>query len=75
MNYVTATIIDIMKDRFEDDVFYLTEKLKILKKHKNKFDGLEFLVSADRTTKEMYAERTELTLADIEQLKDMWYKL
>jgi len=76
MNYVTQTLIDIYKERFEQDKLYLSEKLEELETHKNKYDGLDFLCTkADRTTIKMYADRTELTVADIEALKEMWYKI
>lgn len=76
MNYVTQTLIDIYKERFAHDKPYLSEKLEELEAHENKYDGLDFLCSkADRTTIKMYADKTELTVADIEALKDMWYKI
>ena len=75
MNYVTRNLIEIYKERFKNDKSYLVEKLEILEGHKNKYDGLNFLVNADATTKEMYSNKTELTLEEIQQLKDMWYKI
>ena len=75
MNYVTRNLIEIYKERFKNNKSYLDEKLEILESHNNKFDGLSFLVGADATTKEMYADKTELTLEEIQQLKDMWYKI
>ena len=76
MNYVTQTLIDIYKERFVDDKLYLSEKLEELEAHENKYDGLDFLCSkADGTTVKMYADKTELTVEDIETLKDMWYKI
>jgi len=76
MNYVTQTLIDIYKERFAQDKSYLAEKLEELEAHKNKYDGLNFLCSkADKTTIKMYADKTELTVADIKVLKEMWYKI
>ena len=75
MNYVTRNLQEIYKERFKNDKSYLVEKLEILESHKNKYDGLDFLVGADATTKEMYSNKTELTLEEIQQLKDMWYKI
>ena len=76
MNYVTQTIIDILEERFIDDKSYLSEKLEELAAHKNKYDGLNFLCTkADKTTIEMYSQKTELTVEDIEYLKGIWYKI
>ena len=76
MNYVTQTLIDIYKERFTHDMPYLSEKLEELQVHKSKYDGLDFLCSkADRATIKMYADKTELTVADIDILKEMWYKI
>ena len=75
MNYVTRNLIEIYKERFKNDKSYLVEKLEILEGHKNKYDGLNFLVNTDAITKEMYSNKTELTLEEIQQLKDMWYKI
>jgi hypothetical protein len=76
MNYVTQTLINIYKERFSHDKPYLSEKLEELEAHESKYDGLDFLCSkADRTTIEMYAEKTQLTIEDIKALKRMWYKI
>lgn len=76
MNYVTQTLINIYKERFAHDKPYLSEKLEELEAHKNKYDGLDFLCSkADNITIKMYADKTELTVEDIEALKKMWYKI
>ena len=75
MNYITKNLIEIYKERFKNDKSYLNEKLEILNSHNNKFDGLAFLVATDAITKEMYASRTELTLEEIKQLENMWFKL
>ena len=76
MNYVTQTIIDILEERFIDDKSYLSEKLEELTAHENKYDGLSFLYTkADSTTIEMYSQKTELTIENIEYLKSIWYKI
>jgi site-specific DNA-adenine methylase len=76
MNYITATLIDIYKERFADDKSYLAEKLEELEQHENKWDGLNFLCSkADRKTREKYAEKTELTVEEINFLSGILYKL
>jgi len=72
MNYVTRNLIEIYKERFKNDKSYLSEKLEILESHNNKYDGLDFLVGSDATTKEMYSNKTQLTLEEIDQLKKMW---
>jgi hypothetical protein len=76
MNYVTQNIIEIYKERFAEDESYLLEKLEVLESHKNKYDGLNFLCSyCDSKTIEMYSERTELTVAEIEFLRNIWSKI
>ena len=76
MNYVTQTIIEILEERFADDKPYLSEKLEELATHENKYDGLNFLCTkADKTTIEMYSQKTELTVENIQYLKDIWYKI
>jgi len=76
MNYVTQTIIEILEERFADDKPYLSEKLEELATHENKYDGLSFLCTkADKTTIEMYSQKTELTVENIQYLKDIWYKI
>ena len=66
MNYVTQTIINILNERFENNQSYLQEKLEELNKHTNKYDGLDYLCTwADKVTVEMYAEKTDLTVEDI----------
>lgn len=75
MNYVTRNLIEIYKERFKNDKPYLSEKLEILESHQNKLDGLSFLIGADATTKEMYSDRTQLSLKEIEQLRKMWCNL
>lgn len=76
MNYVTQTIIDILKERFAHDRPYLSEKLEELESHQNKYDGLDFLCSkADSTTIKMYSQRTELTIEDIQFLKSIWSRI
>ena len=76
MNYITRVLIEIYKERFSHDKPYLSEKLEELEAHENKYDGLNFLCSkADNLTKEMYAEKTELTIEDISFLRSIWYKI
>ena len=75
MNYLTLILLQIMEERFADKKAYLAEQKKILKKHKNKYDALNFLVASDQTTKQMFSERTDLTIEDISQLKEMWWKI
>lgn len=76
MNYITQNIIEIYEERFSNDLPYLSEKLEVLKTHKSKYDGLNFLCcSADRTTIKMYAERTDLSVEDIAALRAMWHKI
>ena len=76
MNYVTQILIDIYNERFAGDHSYLAEKLEELESHENKYDGLNFLCTkADSTTKKMYAEKTQLTVEEIEFLKSIWHKI
>ena len=75
MNNITRNLIAIYQERFKDDKSYLEEKLEILESHKNKLDGLSFLINADAVTQKMYAEKTDLTMEEISQLKEMWHKL
>jgi len=75
MNNVTRNLITIYQERFKNDKSYLEEKLEILENHKNKLDGLSFLINADAVTQKMYTEKTDLTMEEISQLKEMWHKL
>ena len=76
MNYVIQTIIEILEKRFANDKPYLSEKLEELATHENKYDRLNFLCTkADKTTIEMYSQKTKLTVENIQYLKDIWYKI
>jgi hypothetical protein len=75
MNNVTRNLITIYQERFKNDKSYLEEKLEILENHKNKLDGLSFLINADTDTQKMYTQKTDLTIEEISQLKEMWHKL
>lgn len=53
MDYISKIIIEVLEERFKNDKSYLSEKKDEIKKHKNKFDGLNYLFNkCDLTTKE-----------------------
>lgn len=76
MNYITSILLEIMEERFINQKDYLKDIKRQFKAHKNKYDGLNYLiVFGDKTTQKMFIQKTEVTFEDLENLKSMWWKI
>ena len=66
MDYVSSMILEIIYDRFKEDLVYVENIKNELKKNNNKFDGLLYLSKLDSESKELFAKKIGVRLEEIE---------
>lgn len=71
MDYISEAICEVFKERYSAPAHacWLEEKLKELKKNKTKLDGMMYLYKVDKVNTPLVAEKLNVTVEDIEQLK------